>query len=269
MGSVAAACFPWNVTADWDILVSPLSLSLEQRNRDRSFTAPHTLFPPYVFVNNTTLTDEVSVLKLLFLTLVERGMTSAALSHVTVHCKTAKVTMGWPDWGKQGLEKISQQVHSYSVTKVTHAPIQVIWGSNWLLKQWKLAEMDNSHINHSFNTSPIQSFTVTLFPIIYLKRAAEHLRRPAVWLPRWNYKAEAERKAAALLSPSPARVTVVNTLLIMGCSLSTEVTNPQSDLKDRKTTLLKDQWPVLLALKGKYLHMIQWWNSKKTSAIVK
>lgn len=97
-------------------------------------------------------------------------MTSAALAQVTMHCKTARATMGWPDWGKQGLEMISQQVHSYSATNVTHTPIQVIWRSNWLLKQWKLAEMDNSHINHLTISTPVLPSHLQLlcFPLFTL-----------------------------------------------------------------------------------------------------
>lgn len=96
MHSAATACFPRNVTAYWDILAGPLLLSLEQRNRDRSFTAPRTLsFLPMFLLVTPLLEDEISVLKLLFLTLAESGITSAVLARGTVHCKTCTPGQQW------------------------------------------------------------------------------------------------------------------------------------------------------------------------------
>lgn len=185
-----------------------------------------------------------------------------------------RATMGWPHWAKQGLEMISQQVSSYSATNVTHTPIQVIRGSNWRLKQWKLAEMDNSRINHLTISTPVLSSHLQLlcFPLFTLNEQLSTWEDLQCGFQDEITKQKQKgllRAATAPLSPSPPRVTVVNTSLIMGCLLSKVVTNPQLDLKGWETILLKDQWPVLRALKGKHLHIIQWWNSKKASAIVK
>lgn len=148
-----------------------LLLYLQQHNRNRSFNALHSLsFLPMFLLITSLLQDEIPVLKLLFLTLLERGITPAAPAQGTVQCQTAhrRGATGRPDWAKQGLEMFSQRVCSYSATKCntyahsSHSGNQVT--AETMAARWDGSQPFKSLRN--FITSPILSFTVTLFPII-------------------------------------------------------------------------------------------------------
>lgn len=61
-----------------------------------SWTVPRTLsFLPMFLLVTPLLEDEISVLKMLFLTLAERGITSTVLARGTVQCKTCTPGQQW------------------------------------------------------------------------------------------------------------------------------------------------------------------------------